>query len=312
MSVVNVSFGKSQKAIFSHKGGRIGVDTAFELYQKKSRFMMDGKTLNVNRFGETNDIHRAAIDGLHKVVAKLIEDAPQQIDYVSEAWGATPVHLATQENHHEVVRLLADKGANLDLTDEDGATPLIVAIQLVGNHGMLEIVRLLADKGANLDLALESGCTPVCVAAKGGHLDTVGVLADKGANLDLAMEDGSTPVHVAVLQGQHKVLGILADKGANLDLANEYGNTPMHFAASDGSHEGVRVLLDKGANPNLKNIAGRTPVSFARANGHHRVVDMINTSIRRRMIESSNVRSMARQLDVNEDVEGVIRGLLGL
>jgi hypothetical protein len=48
MPTVNVVIGKSTKpAKFYHKGNRISVDTAFGMYQKKARFVVDGKTLNL-------------------------------------------------------------------------------------------------------------------------------------------------------------------------------------------------------------------------------------------------------------------------
>ena len=48
--------------------------------------------------------------------------------------------IAAQKGHHEVVRLLADKGANLDLADNDGHTPLSVATQ----NGHDEVVGFLS------------------------------------------------------------------------------------------------------------------------------------------------------------------------
>jgi len=52
MPTINVVFGKAKApAKFWYRGKRISVDTAFEMYKKKSRFVVGGKTLNVNRFG---------------------------------------------------------------------------------------------------------------------------------------------------------------------------------------------------------------------------------------------------------------------
>lgn len=53
MPTVKVVFGKSGKnpAKFYYRGERISVDSAFKMYQKKARFVVGGKTLNLNRFG---------------------------------------------------------------------------------------------------------------------------------------------------------------------------------------------------------------------------------------------------------------------
>ena len=43
--------------------------------------------------------------------------------------GYTPLYMAAQENHDEVVRFLLASGANQSLATEDGFTPLAVALQ---------------------------------------------------------------------------------------------------------------------------------------------------------------------------------------
>ena len=43
--------------------------------------------------------------------------------------GFTPLYMAAQENHDEVVRFLLASGANQSLATEDGFTPLAVALQ---------------------------------------------------------------------------------------------------------------------------------------------------------------------------------------
>jgi hypothetical protein len=72
-------------------------------------------------------------------------------------------------------------------------------------------VRVLADRGANLDLARErDGATPVLMAAMQGHYEVVRVLAHMGANLDLARKDGRTPLSIATHQGKDKVATFLS------------------------------------------------------------------------------------------------------
>ena len=81
--------------------------------------------------------------------------------------------IATLKGHHEVVRVLADKGANLDLARENGSTPVFIAAQF-GHH---EVVRVLAKMGANLDLADKDGRTPLSIATRNSHDEVVAVLS---------------------------------------------------------------------------------------------------------------------------------------
>ena len=81
MPTVNVVFGKSTKpAKFYHKGKRISVDTAFGMYQKKGRFVVDGKALNVNRFGAV-ELSECPVCMEDRVLVKPYECADRGIDH---------------------------------------------------------------------------------------------------------------------------------------------------------------------------------------------------------------------------------------
>ena len=67
----------------------------------------------------------------------------------------TDLMAASLNGHTEVVELLADNGAELDLKNDDGATALIFA----SRHGNAEIVKLLLEKGANPELKDNEGKT---------------------------------------------------------------------------------------------------------------------------------------------------------
>ena len=59
----------------------------------------------------------------------------------------TPLCIAAQRGHLEVVRFLVEAGANKDQGRTDtGATPLFTAAQ----NGHLEVVQFLVESGANM------------------------------------------------------------------------------------------------------------------------------------------------------------------
>ena len=76
-----------------------------------------------------------------------------------------------------MVRLGVDVNKAID--NEDGATPLCIASQ----NGHLEIVKVLIAAGADVNQATKNGCTPLYVASLYGHLEVIKVLIASGLSL---------------------------------------------------------------------------------------------------------------------------------
>ncbi|OWZ00838.1 TKL protein kinase [Phytophthora megakarya] len=74
--------------------------------------------------------------------------------------GRTALTFAAEEGHLEIVRLLVDHAANVNVTDSENQTPLMKA----SYRGHEEIVRLLLDNGAAVDITNNSGRTAAEIA----------------------------------------------------------------------------------------------------------------------------------------------------
>eukprot|EP00597_Dinobryon_sp_UTEXLB2267_P016204 CAMPEP_0201094934 /NCGR_PEP_ID=MMETSP0812-20130820/3440_1 /ASSEMBLY_ACC=CAM_ASM_000668 /TAXON_ID=98059 /ORGANISM="Dinobryon sp., Strain UTEXLB2267" /LENGTH=985 /DNA_ID=CAMNT_0047347975 /DNA_START=29 /DNA_END=2986 /DNA_ORIENTATION=+ len=77
----------------------------------------------------------------------------------------------------------------MEAVDDCGSTPLFSAAY----RGHLEVVALLLDRGANVNVVRKYGITPLHMAAYGDHLEVVALLLDRGANGNAVHEDGRTP-----------------------------------------------------------------------------------------------------------------------
>ncbi len=126
---------------------------------------------------------------------------------------------------------------NADATLISGATPLMRA----ATGGDVEVVKLLLDAGALVDLPIEDGTTPLmaAVSASGTRgknktedqaLATVALLHAAGADVNASSRRGLTAAHSAALRGWDKVLKALAGYGANLDARESDQLTPLDYA----------------------------------------------------------------------------------
>jgi len=94
--------------------------------------------------------------------------------------GQTPLHLACERGHPEVVARLLEAGADVEARDILGRTPLMTT----ATSKNMEVVNALLKKGADINAALKRGpatYTTLTVAAMSGFKDLVDLLIDKDA-----------------------------------------------------------------------------------------------------------------------------------
>jgi ankyrin repeat protein len=191
-------------------------------------------------------LHDVAEAGNVAVAAAIVMDDPSSIG-VRDLYGRMPLTMAAQGGHLEVVRLLVEKGAPIDVRGNYlGAPPSTVAY-----YSSPAVARMLRVKAPVEPV----GATALYVAALEGQLEVVKLLLASGAAIDVRADDGSTPLAIAAQHGHLAVARLLVDKGAAVDAADDNGVTPLARAAQirdgrpDQQLEMMKFLLARGANP---------------------------------------------------------------
>jgi tetratricopeptide (TPR) repeat protein len=121
--------------------------------------------------------------------------------------GDTPLNIATAFNNIAIVRCLLSRRTDVNVRGVYGRT----ALHSAGSEGSVEIMRLLINNGAEIDIQTtdERKWTPLHVAAIQGQLSAVETLLEYGANPDITDGDGMTALQNAELQGHEDVARIL-------------------------------------------------------------------------------------------------------
>ena len=126
------------------------------------------------------------------------------------------------------------------------APPGSSAFHIAANSDCLELVRILADKGADPNLLRKDGHTPFSVAVLSTDVDVVKEMVSRGANLGARYSPtdhfadpvkpislprrGQTIVHIAAGAAATEVIEYLYSIGAPLDGKNADGETPLDLA----------------------------------------------------------------------------------
>ncbi|KAI9854022.1 MAG: hypothetical protein M1813_001583 [Trichoglossum hirsutum] len=146
---------------------------------------------------------------------------------------ANYVELA-EVGHEAMVRLLVEKGADVNAKDGHGNTALLWAAKC----GHEATVRLLLEKEADTEVALPW-------AAECGY---EAILVEMGVNINTKDDGGRTALLQAAKGGHEAIVRLLVERGADVNVEDDYGNTALLWAAKCGHESTVQLLLEKGAD----------------------------------------------------------------
>lgn len=208
----------------------------------------------------------------------------------------TPLMYAARQGSTGAARVLAEKGADLNLTDPDGTSALILAI--INSH--FDTAALLLTKGADPNLADSTGMTPLYAAV---DMNTLGEVYGRPAHPEPPSDTSALDLMKLLLERQ-------ANPNAKLKSATLYrahtpgeptlgdGSTPLMRAAKNGDAAAMRLLLHYGADPSLAQRNHTTALMMAAGLGRGLGVFAKDYATEAQMIEGLKVL-LAQHVDVN-------------
>ena len=188
----------------------------------------------------------------------------------------TPLHLASQQGHLDVVKYLVDEQQMEPLReDEHGNTALHKACaggcQTVVEFLTSELMQYTPIPELLSDLKNKWNSTPLHSAVAHGHLGILQFfISDQKCDPNILGQHGRTPVHYAAECGRLHIVKYLTDKqGCNPSCLADNMYTPLHIAAEFGNLHIVKYLTDeRGCNPSCLDENNYTPLHHAAIKGH--------------------------------------------
>lgn len=115
-----------------------------------------------------------------RVSGKDTSDTSTSTDSGICTYGLSPLHIACIRGHHATVFHLIGKGANINAAcDNDDKSPLYLACE----YGHLNVVELLLRSKADVNFCDNDGASPLFIASQQGHDIIVNLLLNHGANV---------------------------------------------------------------------------------------------------------------------------------
>ncbi len=252
-------------------------DAKSEVYFEQATLLLSRESMEQAANSGETAVHLAAKNG-HTGMLKVMIEKGVNInltqDEPAEA-GVTPLHHACAQGHVDVVKLLIAAGADDTLKNIKGETPAHYAIMKKKFGQELEPAQRagLLRELKNLDLPREDGRTPLLLLQNFWDArELLTVFLERGVDVNHADNNGITAL---MLYPSKDISKELIKAGADIHMADSDGNTALHYALKERTREDARYLIKKGADYNRANNQGVTPVQIAVEKGYDTVLELM-------------------------------------
>ena len=237
----------------------------------------------------------SAREGLKATVEFLLsEGVSADVIHSKSASLLKPLEEAACAGHCDVVRLLLDKGADIngnvasrherlrkkqmesnsweDRHYWENICPLYAALRA----GQGEVANLLIEGGANVS-RLNSGTFKALsdLAAKYGLFDVLKLLDKLDVIEDFRFKNGDTIFDFDPSAFSVEDVRILLNAGGDIRSRDNQGNTPLHVAAAEVRYDIAELLIKESNSVNARNVQGRTCLHMASCSGAQDIVQLL-------------------------------------
>ncbi len=175
------------------------------------------------------------------------------------------IFTAAREDDIAAMKEYIAAGADINQSDEFGATPLSIAAY----RGNTEMVRLLLEAGGGFEI----GVFHAAISTSNDDPEIVQAFLDHGVDIDEKADigNGHTALMYAAEFGHVEVGKLLLANGADIDAVDNFNDPALNVAAFHGQLEFAKMLVEMGAALNIQGYGSRTALGHAISRGHEDV-----------------------------------------
>ncbi|AYP74268.1 ankyrin repeat protein [Fowlpox virus] len=162
--------------------------------------------------------------------------------------------------------------ADINIIDKSNHTPLFYAVK----KNDCNMVKLLLDNGANVNVQDSVGYS--CLHFAGIHsscTEIISMLIQYGTELNSFDWVGRTPLHVFVIESNFEAVKLLLKAGAYVNVKDKCRQFPIYYSVVKSDHLISGLLLKYGANPNTVSDSGETLLSIAVTSSNTLLVEQL-------------------------------------
>lgn len=232
---------------------------------------------------------------------------------------------AVNLNKYDVVKLLIDRGARIDIVDKNNRSILIIPITYsyyeilelllkvnnesigmsiidikdkdskISLHNAIELnnyhaIELLLKYGSNVNTIDKDGNNALHMAIKTRSVNTCELILSYVTDINSRTGNGETALHIACSLQLIEIVRLLIQHNININLQDYYHEiTALHYCVLLNNTELVALLLRHNANPNIQDVDGNTPLNYVIYGNNFETFIMLTQSITTKNILNYNL-----------------------
>ena len=179
--------------------------------------------------------------------AKLLINKGVDLDIKNKDGRTALFEAVRNSNDIDIIDLLMEKGANSSIKENSGYSVLYEAMYTISSADVRQrVVRILVEKGVDINSVDNYGNTALYFAVLKGDKEIAKLLLDRGAKIDALDKYGRTILHYAVSIGNNEMCRLLMQDGANVNIRDKDGNTALDLAIVNSNTDLINLLQQNG------------------------------------------------------------------
>jgi len=283
-----ITMGKTQKSLGIQQMQKL-VDkekSKISITKKVYKSVIDNGCINLLNILFNHDIHFNIktktfdiIDGYGLLLRALLFNQYDIVNYLIQ-YGInknkvyknifTPLTYAAY-THIDQVKFLVERGADINVTDGYGHTPLMIA----AGYGKYDTVRYLVEQGADIHLKNIKGYNALLISSKYGQFQIVKYLIEKGANLYEKNNKGDNAFLLCLRHDDINMVKFFLEKGVDINEKDNKGYNAVMLSAYFGYLDLTEYLIENNINLYEKDNDGLTVIDFATKGEHMAIVQYL-------------------------------------
>lgn len=225
---------------------------------------LDNADLNV-RDDQNNYLLTYAILYNKPDIVKLLIDHGARIDILDNE-DRSVLYIAIKYDYQEIIDILLEYNKNsigiflFDIRDRNNHVPIHYTIIF---NNVLALTKLL-DAGASPNISDKNGYNSLHLSVYVRSYKMCSIILKYNIDINSRLNSGETALHIACNLQLTNIVKLLIASGINVNLQDyDHEFTALHYSINLNNKELVSLLLTNGADPNIQDIVGNTVIHYA-------------------------------------------------